>query len=112
RSGWPSLSMRSAATSWAGGSPATHRVELGLDALEMAIWSRRTDQLEGLVHHSDRGVRYLGIRYTERLAEAGAVGSVGSRGNSYDKRSGRDHGRALQDRAHPQSRSQPLPGVS
>jgi putative transposase len=59
------------------------RTELVLDALEMAIW-RRQAQLEGLVHHSDRGSQYLSIRYTERLAEAGAVTSVGSRGDSYD----------------------------
>ena len=59
------------------------RTDLALDALEMAIW-RRQVQLEGLVHHSDRGSQYLAIRYTERLAEAGAVTSVGSRGDSYD----------------------------
>jgi putative transposase len=59
------------------------RTDLALDALEMAIWSRR-GELEGLVHHSDRGSQYLAIRYTERLAEAGAVTSVGSRGDSYD----------------------------
>jgi putative transposase len=59
------------------------RTDLALDALEMAIWRRRGD-LEGLVHHSDRGVQYLAIRYTERLAEAGAVTSVGSRGDSFD----------------------------
>jgi putative transposase len=59
------------------------RTDLALDALEMAIW-RRQAQLEGLVHHSDRGSQYLAIRYTERLAEAGAVTSVGSRGDSYD----------------------------
>ena len=40
--------------------------------------------VDGLVHHSDRGMQYLSIRYTERLAEAGAVTSVGSRGDSYD----------------------------
>ncbi|MDP6607308.1 MAG: integrase core domain-containing protein, partial [Dehalococcoidia bacterium] len=39
---------------------------------------------DGLVHHSDRGVQYLSIRYTERLAEAGIEGSVGSVGDSYD----------------------------
>jgi putative transposase len=60
------------------------RAELALDALEMAIWSRRSADLSGLVHHSDRGVQYLAIRYNERLAEAGAVRSVGSRGDSYD----------------------------
>jgi putative transposase len=59
------------------------RTDLALDALEMAIWARR-GELEGLVHHSDRGSQYLAIRYTERLAEAGAVTSVGSRGDSFD----------------------------
>jgi putative transposase len=59
------------------------RTDLALDALEMAIW-RRQAQLEGLVHHSDRGGQYLSIRYTERLAEAGAACSVGSRGDSFD----------------------------
>ena len=62
----------------------TLRAELALDALEMAIWARGSGDLEGLVHHSDRGVQYLAIRYTERLADAGAVRSVGSRGDSYD----------------------------
>src|SRR5712692_5578992 len=37
-----------------------------------------------LIHHSDRGVQYLAIRYTERLADAGVAASVGSRGDSYD----------------------------
>lgn len=63
------------------------RTDLALDALEMAIWTRQREQdgeLGGLVHHSDRGVQYLSIRYTERLADAGAVTSVGSRGDSYD----------------------------
>ncbi len=58
--------------------------DLALDALDMAIWSRGTADLTGLIHHSDRGVQYLAIRYTERLAEAGVVNSVGSRGDSYD----------------------------
>jgi len=59
------------------------RTDLALDALEMAIWARRRS-LAGLVHHADRGVQYLSIRYTERLAQAGAVASVGSRGDSFD----------------------------
>ena len=62
---------------------ASLRTDLALDALEMAIYSRGHD-LAGLVHHSDRGVQYLAIRYTERLAEAGVVNSVGSKGDSYD----------------------------
>jgi len=59
------------------------RSDLALDALEQALWSRQ-GPFDGLVHHSDRGGQYLSIRYTERLAEAGAVTSVGSRGDSYD----------------------------
>jgi putative transposase len=60
------------------------RADLALDALEMALWRRHTGRLDGLVHHSDRGVQYLAVRYTERLAEAGVIGSVGSKGDSYD----------------------------
>jgi putative transposase len=63
---------------------ASLHTELALDALEMAIWHRRADDLGSLIHHSDRGVQYLAIRYTERLAEAEAVSSVGSKGDSYD----------------------------
>ena len=54
-----------------------------LTALEQALWVRK-GPFEELVHHSDRGVQYLSIRYTERLAEAGIATSVGSRGDSYD----------------------------
>ena len=59
------------------------RTDLALDALEMALWQRRGD-LQGLVHHSDRGGQYLSIRYTERLAKAGVELSVGSCGDAYD----------------------------
>ena len=64
----------------------TLRTDLALDALEQAIWQRRREgaDLAGLVHHSDRGVQYLSIRYTDRLAEIGALASVGSVGDSYD----------------------------
>ena len=60
--------------------------DLALDALEMAIWKRRHTggDLTGLIHHSDRGVQYRAIRYTERLEQADAVASVGSKGDSYD----------------------------
>jgi transposase InsO family protein len=58
------------------------RSDLALDGLEQARYERETDG--GLVHHSDRGVQYLSIRYTERLGEAGITGSVGSRGDAYD----------------------------
>jgi transposase InsO family protein len=58
------------------------RSDLALDALEQALHAR--SDLDGLVHHSDRGVQYLSIRYTERLAEVGIEPSVGSIGDSYD----------------------------
>jgi transposase InsO family protein len=61
---------------------ATMRTDLALDALEQALYARQPN--ERLVHHSDRGVQYLAIRYTERLADAGIEASVGSRGDSYD----------------------------
>lgn len=55
-----------------------------LDALEQALHERRPVSGGGLVHHSDRGSQYVSIKYTERLAEAGLVPSVGSVGDSYD----------------------------
>jgi transposase InsO family protein len=58
------------------------RSDLALDALEQALHQRPTP--EGLVHHSDRGVQYVSIRYTDRLLEAGIEPSVGSVGDSYD----------------------------
>ena len=53
-----------------------------LDALEQALCERRPG--EDLVHHADRGTRYLSLRCAERLAEAGLGPSVGSVGDSYD----------------------------
>ena len=55
-----------------------------LDALEQALHDRRPVSGSGLVHHSDRGVQYVSIKYTERLVEAGLEPSVGSVGDSYD----------------------------
>ena len=60
----------------------TMRTELVLDALEQALHDRETDA--GLVCHSDRGSQYVSMRYTERLAAAGAAPSVGSVGDAYD----------------------------
>ena len=62
---------------------STPRTDLVLDALEQALHERRPAK-HGLIHHSDRGVQYLSIRYTERLAEVGIEPSVGSVGDSYD----------------------------
>ena len=55
-----------------------------LDALEQALHDRRPVEGGRLIHHSDRGVQYVSIKYTERLAAAGIEPSVGSVGDSYD----------------------------
>ncbi len=62
----------------------TLHTDLALDALEQALYDRAVGDENTLVHHSDRGVQYVSIRYTERLAEAGIEPSVGSVGDSYD----------------------------
>ena len=54
-----------------------------MDALEQALYARRP-AAHALVHHSDRGVQYVSVKYTERLAQAGIQPSVGSKGDSYD----------------------------
>lgn len=54
-----------------------------LDALEQALWARKPTK-GGLIHHSDRGVQYVSIRYSERLVEADIESSVGSVGDFYD----------------------------
>ncbi|SDX70346.1 Integrase core domain-containing protein [Thiocapsa roseopersicina] len=60
------------------------RTAFVLDALEQALAVRRPARQGALIHHSDRGSRYVSIRYTERLGEAGIALSVGSVGDSYD----------------------------
>ena len=60
------------------------RTDFVLDALEQALYERKPVQQDGLIHHSDRGVQYVSIRYTDRLVEAGIEPSVGSVGDSYD----------------------------
>jgi len=59
------------------------RTDLVIDALEMAVWNctRAGQVLDDLIHHSDRGVQYLSVRYSERLDEDDIVASVGSRGD-------------------------------
>ena len=68
----------------AGEYRAQHGADFVLDALEQALCDRRPVRQGGLVHHSDRGVQYLSIRYSERRREAGIEPSVGSVGDSYD----------------------------
>ncbi|WP_204408817.1 IS3 family transposase [Brachybacterium muris] len=60
--------------------------DLALDALNMGFWNRRKagQDVSGLIHHSDRGVQYRAIKYSQALEEAEVVASVGSKGDSYD----------------------------
>lgn len=59
---------------------------LPLDALEMALWvrDRAGQDVTGVIQHSDAGSQYTAIRYAERLADAGAIASIGTVGDSYD----------------------------
>jgi putative transposase len=63
---------------------ASLHTDFVLDALEQAIYDRCGEAPDGLVHHSDRGIQYVSMRYSDRLADAGIAPSVGSRGDSYD----------------------------
>ena len=76
-----------------------------LDALEQALYARRSQREGELVHHSDRGSQYVSIRYSQRLGEAGIEPSVGSTGDSYDHALASDHQRAVQGRDHPPARA-------
>jgi len=63
---------------WRASSSA--RTDFVLDALEQALYARKPVGPDRLIHHSDRGVQYVSIRYTERLAEAGLEPSAHARG--------------------------------
>ena len=60
------------------------RSDLALDALEQALYDCDVGPAEGLIHHTDCGMQYLSIKYTEQLSEAGIEPSIGSVGDSYD----------------------------
>ncbi|MCA1681865.1 MAG: IS3 family transposase [Actinobacteria bacterium] len=62
----------------------TMHTSLVLDALNMAAWTRRGVDIDGVVCHSDAGSQYTSITYTDRLAEIGAAPSIGSVGDSFD----------------------------
>jgi len=63
---------------------STPQTGLELDALEQAIYERTSKTKQPLIHHSDRGVHYVSIKYSERLSEARIQPSVDSVGDSYD----------------------------
>jgi putative transposase len=66
-----------------GWSMANHlRAELVLDALNMAIYTRRPQP--GLIHHSDRGSQYTSVEFGSRLREGGLLPSMGTVADAYD----------------------------
>jgi len=83
--------------------------ELPLDALEMALWTRARagEAVDGVVHHSDAGTQYTSIRYSNRLANAGAVASIGTVGDCLRQRPGRVRDRVVQGRMRPSRRPSP-----
>ena len=84
--------------------------ELALDALEMALWHRRQQELNGLVHHSDRGVQPVPGHPLHRASGRGRRCPFGWVTRRFlRQRPGRDCGRPLQGRAHPSPRSVALP---
>jgi putative transposase len=62
----------------------TMHASLVVDALNMAAWTRRAIDIDGVICHSDAGSQYTSIAYTDRLAEIDAAPSIGTVGDSYD----------------------------
>ncbi|MBA3704009.1 MAG: DDE-type integrase/transposase/recombinase [Rubrobacteraceae bacterium] len=58
------------------------RTELVVDALQMAVWRRKP--VPSLVHHSDQGVQYTSLSFSERLKEVGIIPSMGRTGTALD----------------------------
>lgn len=58
--------------------------ELPLNALRNALKSRWHSELSGLVHHSDRGVQYASLEYTECLKSHNAAISMSRKGCPFD----------------------------
>ncbi len=58
------------------------RTELVVDALQMAVWRRKP--APGLIHHSDQGVQYTALSFSERLKEVGITPSMGRTGTALD----------------------------
>ncbi len=58
------------------------RTELVVDALGMAVWRRKP--APGLIHHSDQGVQYTALSFSQRLREVGITPSMGRTGTALD----------------------------
>jgi putative transposase len=57
---------------------------LTLNALQNALKTRSSDDLTGLVHHSDQGVQYASREYVQYLEDHGIQVSMSRKGNPYD----------------------------
>lgn len=62
----------------------TMTAPLVIDALNMAAWTRRGVNIEGVICHSDAGSQYTSLAYTDRLDEIDAAPSIGTIGDSFD----------------------------
>ena len=60
------------------------RTDLVLDALKMALGTRRHGADLQLIHHSDRGSQYTSFDFTQALVDHDVLGSLGSTGDAYD----------------------------
>ena len=58
--------------------------DTALEALQMALYLRRNENLSGLIHHSDQGVQYTSIRFTECLRNHGIMISNSRKGTPTD----------------------------
>ena len=58
------------------------RTEIVVEALQMALWRRKP--APGLVHHSDQGVQYTALSFSQRLREVGITPSMGRTGSALD----------------------------
>ncbi len=56
--------------------------DMVMAALNQAIINR--NKLKNVIHHSDRWVQYLSIRYTDKMTDSGVIASVSTTGDSYD----------------------------
>ena len=56
--------------------------DMVMAALNQSITDRNNPK--DVIHHSDRGVQYLSIRYTDKMKDSGVIASVGTTGDSYD----------------------------
>ena len=83
-----SSSTSSPSGSWPGTPPPTKRTDLVMTPLRMALWHRDREghpvEPGQLIHHSDAGVQYTSIRFTEHLDLEGIAPSIGSVGDAYD----------------------------